>query len=214
MVRAHESVDPAALQAGAEIVDAMLSGRDDIPGCMAQNGGDLAIIPRDQVNSDLPEFAHLAGTSDFTGRRRDNYDIRGLGGVRGNPVSSAGEEQLLGNWESQHPWYPYRGLVATHEYAHGIQNLCFIQEDWEKWNKFYDKAVEENWYPSTHMMADVNEFFAVFSTGYFEVTNELGDDPNRDELRNRYPEIIQALDEVYMGAILPEKFRVWTPRPR
>lgn len=213
MVRAHESVDPAALQAGAEIVDAMLSGRDDIPGCMAQKRGDLAIIPRDQVNTDLPEFADLKGTEDFTGRSRDTFELRGLGGGGSKPTTS-GEEQLLGNWESQHPWYPYRGLVATHEYAHGIQNLCFTQDDWDEWNKFYDEAVEQNWYPGTHMMADVLEFFAVFSTGYFEVTDELGENPNREELRNRYPEIIQALDEIYMGAILPEKFRVWLPRPR
>ena len=214
VVKAHESVDPAALKAGKEIVGAMLSGREDIPGCMARHGGDLAIIPRDQVNTDLPEFAHLAGTKDFTGRPRENYDLRGLGGVVGQSVSSAGEEQLLGNWESKHPWYPYRGWVATHEFAHGIQNLCFTQEDWEKWNKFYDKAVDENWYPGTHMVADVLEFFAVFSTAYFEVTDELGDDPSREELRNRFPEIFQALNEIYGGATLPEKYRTYIRRPQ
>ena len=212
-VRAHESVDPAALQAGAEIVDAMLSGREDIPGCMAQNGGDFAIIPRDQFNTDLPEFADLKGTKDWTGRSRDTFDIRGLGGIGSRP-STAGEEQLLGNWGPEHPWYPYRGLVATHEYAHGIQNQCFTQEDWEKWNGFYDEAVEQNWYPGTHMMADVFEFFAVFSTAYFEVTYELGDDPSREEIRNRFPEIFQALDEIYGGATLPEIYRVKLPHPQ
>ena len=212
MVKGHKSVDPAALLAGAEIVDAMLSGREDIVRCMSLQGADLAVIPRDQVNTDLPEFAHLAETMDFTGRRRDTFEIRGLGGVMGQPVSSAAEEQLLGNWESQHPRYPYRGLVATHEYAHAVQNLCFTQEDWEKWNKFYDKAVEENWYPGSHMMADIYEFFAVFSTGYFEVTNELGHNPDREELWDRFPEIIRALDEIYLGATVPEKFRIYVPR--
>ena len=93
-VRAHESVDPAALLAGAEIVEAMLSGREDIPECMAQKGGDLAIIPRDQVNTDLPEFADLKGTKDWTGRSRDTFELRGLGGTRARPTT-AGEEQLL-----------------------------------------------------------------------------------------------------------------------
>ena len=213
-VKAGETVDPAAVEAGAEIVAAMLSGRQDIVQCMSRRGGDLAIIPRDQVNTDLPEFAHLSGTMDFTGRRRDTFEIRGLGGVAGQPVSSAAEEQLLGNWESQHPWYPYRGLMATHEYAHAVQNLCFAQEDHEQWNKFYEEALDANLYPDSHMMADVNEFFAVFSTGYFEVTWELGDDTTREDLKDRFPMIFQALDEIYIGAILPEIYRMKLSRPR
>ena len=115
MVRAHESVDPAALQAGAEIVDAMLSGREDIPGCMAQKEGDLAIIPKDQVNTDLPEFADLKGTKDFTGRSRDTFELRGLGGTGSRPTT-AGEEQLLGNWDSHHPWYPYLGFMVRESF--------------------------------------------------------------------------------------------------
>ena len=213
-VRAHESVDPAALQAGAEIVDAMLSGREDIPGCMAQNGGDLAIIPRDQVNTDLPEFADLKGTEDFTGRSRDTFELRGLGGTGSRP-STVGEEQLLGNWDPHHPWYPYRGAVAVHEYAHAIQIVCFTQDDHERWNEFYEDAVAVDLYPDTHMMADVKEFFAVFSSIYFEV-DELydEDDPSREGLQSRFPEIYQALDEIYSGGALPEKFRVWTPPPQ
>ena len=66
----------------------------------------------------------------------------------------------------------------------------------------------------THMMADVKEFFAVFSTGYFEVTWELGDDSSRESLRDRFPEIVEALDEIYGGATLPEEYRVLTPRPQ
>ena len=213
MVKARESVDPAALQAAAEIVDAMLSGREDLARCVALQGGNLAIIPRDQTNTDLPEFAYLAGTSDFTGRRRDTYEIRGLGGVIGQPVSSVGEEQLLGNWESHHPWYPYRGQVATHEFAHAIQNLCFTPEDDELWSGFYEAALAANLYPGSHMMNDVNEFFAVLSAVYFEVTRELGGVAAREDIKDRFPMIFQALDSIYGGAVLPEKFRVRLPRP-
>ena len=213
MVRAHESVDPAALQAGAEILDAMLSGREDIPGCMARNGGDLAIIPRDQFNTDLPEFADLKGTKDWTGRSRDTFDIRGLGGTGARPTT-AGEEQLLGNWEPHHPWYPYRGWVAAHEYAHAIQIVCFTQEDHEQWDSFYEEALDAGLYPGTHMMHDVREFFAVMSTVYFEVSNELGDVITRENLAERLPDIYGFLEEIYGGAHLPEEYRVWTPRPQ
>ena len=101
-----------------------------------------------------------------------------------------------------------------HEFAHGIQNLCFTPEDHKLWNELYVEAVQANLYPGSHMMHNVMEFFAVFSGAYFEVTDELGDDPDRKDLRDRFPDIVQALDEIYGGAILPDKFKVWLPPPR
>ena len=197
---------------GAEIVGAMLSGRPDIARCMARSMGDLAIVPRDQPLTSLPEYRHLEGTTDFTGRRRDNFDIRGVGGVPGLPVSSAGEEQLLGNLEPHHPYYPFRGLVAVHEFAHGIQNLCFAQADHEQWVNFCEEAVQADLYSGSHMMTDVNEYFAVMTTWYFEVTDELGEISDRDELKEQYPNVFYALDEIYAGATAPEKYRTWMNR--
>ncbi|MCE2466143.1 MAG: hypothetical protein J4G01_08785, partial [Dehalococcoidia bacterium] len=212
-IKADETVDPAAIEAGAEIVDVMLSGRADIALCMARRRGDLAIVPRNQTLTSLPEYKHLEGTTDFTGRRRDSFDIRGVGGVPGLPVSSAAEEQLLGNLEPHHPYYPFRGLVAVHEFAHGIQNLCFTEADHEQWNKFYEEAVQAELYPGSHLMADVNEYFAVMTTWYFEVTGELGEISDRDELEERFPMVFRALDEIYAGATVPEKYRTWMDRP-
>ena len=211
-IKADETVDSAAVEAGAEIVGVMLSGRPDIARCMARRRGDLAIVPRDQTLTSLPEYQHLEGTTDHTGRRRDNFDIRGVGGVPGQPVSSAAEEQLLGNLEPHHPYYPFRGLVAVHEFAHGIQNLCFTQADREQWNKFYEEAVQAELYPGSHMMADVNEYFAVMTTWYFEVTDELGEISDRDELKEQFPKVFRALNEFYAGATVPEKYRTYMDR--
>ncbi len=206
-VKANETVDPAAVEAGATIVAYMLSGRDDIVRCMARSGTELAIIPRDQPLTSIPEYHYLKGSQDFTGRSRDTYAIRGVGAVKGQIVSSAGEEQLLGRLGPQHPFYPFRGLVAVHEFAHAIQNLCFTPNDHELWNGFYKNAQEAGVYPGTHMMANVMEFFAVLTTGYFEVTDELGRYNTRQNLESRFPEIYRALDEIYGGAILPQEFR-------
>ena len=207
IVKAAGEVDSGAVEAGTEIVAAMLSGREDIARCMVRQRAELAIIPKDQPVTSLPEFAYLQGTRDFTGRSRDSFDIRGLGAVPGQPVSSAGEEQLLGIFGPHHPFFPFKGLVIVHEFAHGIQNLCFTPEDHEKWNGLYAEALATGLYPGTHMMADVHEFFAVLSTGYFEVTDELGHGSNRESLRTRFPAIYSALDEIYGGASLPESFR-------
>ena len=212
-VKATDGVDPAALRAGADIVVTMLSGRQDLARCMAQRGAALAIIPRDQPVTTLPEYAHLRGTSDFTGRSRDTFDLRGLGAAEPfRPVSSAGEEQLLGQFGPQHPYYPYRGWVAVHEFAHGIQNICFTAADDIRWRAFYVAALNANLYPGTHMMADVKEFFAVFSNGYFEVTYELGRDSTRDSLKTRFPSVFESLDAIYGGATLPQEYREIIPR--
>ena len=67
----------------------------------------------------LPEYTYLKGTKDFTGHPRDGFYLRGLGGVRGQPVSSVGEEQFLGSWESKHPWYPLR--CGTHSASYRLK---------------------------------------------------------------------------------------------
>ena len=213
-VKADGTVEPAAVEAGAEVAAAMLSGRDDIVRCMARERAELAIIPKDRTLTSLPEYAYLKGTSDFTGRGRDTFDIRGVGAVPGQPVSSAAEEQVLGRIGPRHPYYPYRGLVAVHELAHGIQNLCFTAEDHGEWDGFYAEAVRADLYPDTHMMHDVNEFFAVFSTGYFEVTDELGQGSDREILKSQFPKVFLALDEIYRGATLPEEYRARLERPQ
>ena len=211
VVKATDIVEQSTVHAGADIVVAMLSGRADIAQCMAGQGAALAIIPRDQPVTTIPEFAHLKGQSDFTGRPYDSFQLRGLGGTRGQPVSAAGEEQLLDSWGPEQPYYPYRGLVAVHVFAGGIQSICFTEADDEQWRRFYDDAVDAGLYPGTHMMANGEEFFAVFSTGYFEVTDAFGADSDRGTLETSFPEEFEALDAIYGGAILAEKYRELVP---
>ena len=67
-----------------------------------------------------------------------------------------------------------------------------------------------NVFPGSHMMADEDEFFAVLTTVYFEVTDELGKDVDRDSIANVVPkgeDVLMALEGIYQGAVLPEKFR-------
>ena len=130
-----------------------------------------------------------------------------MGGVPGQSVSSTAEEQVLGNRDSTHPYFPYRGLVTVHEFAHGIQNLCFTEGDHEEWEGFDREAAQEGLYPGTHLMTNVMEFFAVFTTGYFEVTDELEPVSSRDALKKRFPQIFQSLEGIYGGATVPKDYR-------
>ena len=89
LIKAAPNVSPDALVAAAGVVGWMLgTARQDVADCMADMGAGLAIIPRDEFVTSLPEFAVLGGSSDFTGRTYDSFAIRGLGAVRGQPVSA------------------------------------------------------------------------------------------------------------------------------
>ena len=210
VIKATGKVDPDAMFVGGDIVDVMLSGREDISDCMADVGGGLAIIPKDEYVTTLPEYAYLKGRSDFTGRTYESFQLRGLGGVKGQPVSSTSEESLLSLDIDEHPYgrFPFDSLITVHEYAHGIQNLCFTQDDHERWNGFYDAAKRAGIFPGTHMMHDVMEFFAVFSTAYFEVTDEIGRGAGRSTVKADYPKIFESLEEIYGGAVLPPELRL------
>ena len=66
-VKADGTVDPAAVEVGAEIVASMLLGREDLARCMARSRAELAIIPRDRTLTSLPDYAHLKGRVRFHG---------------------------------------------------------------------------------------------------------------------------------------------------
>ncbi len=189
------------------MIGPMLSGRQDIAECMDEVDMELAIIPKDEKITTLPEFRFLEGTKTFDGRSYES--VRGGGAVRGRVITVTSEESLLGLKENP---YRYIALVTVHEFAHSIQNLCFTAEDHREWDAFYDSALEENLYPGFYLMSNSEEFFAVFSTAYFEVTDELGPNTSRDLIEDDYLAIFEFLDEVYGGAQLSPESKRLTPR--
>ena len=193
LIKAAAKVNPDALSAAGRVIGWLLgTARHDVADCMGGMGAGLAIIPRDEFVTSLPEFAVLSGRSDFTGRTYDSFAIRGLGAVKGQPVSATSEETLLGIGAA-------RDLnVTVHEFAHAIQNLCFTPADHQKWGQFYAEALSANVFPGTHAMHDVQEFFAVFSSSYFGVTDELGNrNTSREMIRSDFRDIFESLEEIY-----------------
>ena len=206
-IKGNGEVDTDAFYAAADMISPMLSGREDIVECMADVGGDLAIIPKDEKIITLPEFRFLEGRKTFDGRSYES--VRGGGAVKGREITVTSEESLLGLRENP---YRYVALVTVHEFAHSIQNLCFTREDHEEWNAFYDAAVGAGFLPGEYLMSNEREFFAVFSTAYFEVTAELGPNTSRSLVETNHPKIFEFLDEIYGGAELSSESRRLTPR--
>ena len=200
LVKATGKVDPVALSVAADVVSWMLDGRQDIAECMPAVGAAIAIIPKDEFITTLPEFARLKGRTDFTGRTYESFQLRGTGAAKGQPVTATGEEDFLGRRKNINR--------TIHEFAHAIHNLCFTPADHQKWNDFYTEALESNLYPSQHAMHDVYEFFAVLSNVYFGITaaefswfgfkDESGSwITSKETIKTKFPEVFEALKEFY-----------------
>ena len=198
-VKATGTVDPEALQVAAGTVDVMLEGRPDIRECLAHTGASLAIIPKEELLTTLPEFAFLKDKQDsFWGTSFDTMRGSGAGG-RDLPISATSEENLLK--------LPEDGLsfqdVTVHEFAHSIQNICFTPEDHEEWNALYDSARQANILSGTYAMRNPKEFFAVLTSIYFGATFETGRLTEvRPALRNDLPEGFEFLEDIY-GVLNP-----------
>ena len=57
------------------------------------------------------------------------------------------------------------------------------------------------------MMHNVDEFFAGFSTAYFEVTDEIGRGAGRSTVASDFPDVFESLEETYGGAVLVAEYR-------
>ena len=202
VIKAGDDVVPAAMYRAAETVDAMMQGRLDIVECMADKHAAVAIVGETEWVTGLPEFRWLSGREDFTGRPYDGFAIRGLGAVAGQPVSATAEENLLRKSEA----YDFID-VTIHEFAHAIENLCLTSSDRRRLNALYETVLGTGRIEGTHASADVDEFFAVFSTVYFNATRELyWLVEDQDELADVYPDVYSFLWEIY-GTVSTEDFR-------
>ena len=202
IVKANEDVVPEAMYRAAETVDAMMQGRLDIVECMADEDAAVAIVGETEWVTTLPEFGWLSGREDFTGRPYDGFSIRGLGAVAGQPVSATAEENLLRKSDE----YDFVD-ITIHEFAHAIENLCLKVSDRTRLMALYESVLGTGRIDGTHAAADVDEFFAVFSTVYFNATRELyWLVEDQAELAEKYPDVHSFLWEIY-GTVSTDAFR-------
>ena len=105
--------DDALLEA-ALTVDRMVSKRPDLLQTLINEGVHLTVLGKDDVTTDVPEYAYLASDTGF------NWDAtRGLGATVGTPVSSCAEENLLCYGPALDV---YDGEnICVHETAHSLQ---------------------------------------------------------------------------------------------
>ena len=205
-VKANEVVEAVSMYNVADAIKAMmLSLRGDIRECLTSTGAGLAIAPRGEYITVLPEFYPQKGKLDGSS---------GLGAVKRQPISGVVEAPVL------------RGSlgIVIHEFAHAAQNLCFTEDEHDEWERFYEQAQQANLFPDAYGMTDSDEFFAEFSESYFQQSYEIqwhwADDSQltRQKLSADFPEIFGFLARIYPGLevdpyAVPTPVATYTPTP-
>lgn len=196
------NVPDAALEQAAAIIAGMLANRPDIIAEMVANNTRVGIIGKNEVTTDMPEYADLY--NQFPGSDWDSY--RGIGATPFIPLSSVGEENLLCYFDD-----PYLGeSIMVHEFSHSIKlmGLEFLDANFATTvNDAYESAKSNNLWQNTYADDTVEEYWAEGVQSYFD-TNLEASPPNgihnhvntRVELQAYDPALYQLVDDVFMGA--------------
>ncbi|MFH5806578.1 hypothetical protein [Alienimonas sp. DA493] len=193
-----ERVSDAALIAAAAVVERMLSARPPLRAALAARGARLALIGRDEATTDLPEYEGLRRRKAYWDRR-----ARGFGGTPAQPMTSAGEENVLGL-----PADRYRGeSVLIHEFAHAVHHIGLTELDEgfdDRLQTAFDAAIEAGRWAETYAATNPSEYFAEGVQCYFDC-NAAADPPNgvhnairtREQLRDYDPALYELIDEAF-----------------
>ena len=160
-VLASARVDPLALQVAAQVVQGMLAGRADLLAVLRAAGVRVAVIARDEVTTDLPEYADL--------QPRDHWNARtrGVGATRQRPVCSAAEENLLGLTGDR-----YRGeSILVHEFAHTVFDLAAARLDAAlaaRLRTLYRQAMDAGLWQRTYAAVNASEYWAEGVQSWFD----------------------------------------------
>ncbi len=160
-VLASARVEPRALQVAAQVVQGMLASRADLLAVLRAAGVRVAVIGRDELTTDLPEYA------DLRPREHWNARTRGLGATRQRLVCSAAEENLLGL-----PGDRYRGeSILVHEFAHTVFDLAATRLDAalaERLRALYRRAMDAGLWQGTYAAANASEYWAEGVQSWFD----------------------------------------------
>jgi len=187
-VVSSSKVPDAALNKVKEVVDKMLSIRQDVLAKMIQNKIKVGIMAQSEVTTDMPEHSDLNKV--YPTSNWDQY--RGLGATLERPLSSCAEENVLCYGKNIDPYYNEDILV--HEFAHSIHllGIRFVDTAIDaKLQTAFNKAKSKGLWTNTYAGSNYIEYFAEGVQDWFNVnaeaipTNGIHNNINtRDELKS------------------------------
>ena len=203
-VISSERVEDRALLVAKEIVEEMLAHREDVLEAMQTRGAYVGIMSRNELTTDIPEHRHLANDPSIDWNQR----ARGLGGTPANPITTAGEENLLCLVNDR-----YRGEnLLVHEFAHSVHliGIDLIEPGFDdELRQLYEEALARDLWTDTYAGSNRQEYWAEGIQAWFDVNQDPQEGIHnhvntRGELRD-YDAALSALIERFMGD------RSWRP---
>jgi hypothetical protein len=202
---ASARVNPYALEEAAYLVELLLAKRPDVREAMIKSGSRLCIHAHDEFTTDLPEFAHLAGTRvpEFPDLAPADYwdaRARGLGGSHDDPYCSCAEENLL-----CYPGDPYATEnILIHEFAHNIhlRGMANVDPTFDaRLEAAYDAAMKAGLWRGKYPSVNHHEYFAEGVQSWFDNNREDDHEHNhvntRAELVDYDPRLAALCREVF-----------------
>jgi hypothetical protein len=161
------SVSNAALAEACNITVHLLD-RSDVRGAMIESGMRVAVLGRQEVITDLPEYSDLYSAEPGTDWDRD---IRSYGATSERPVSFAGEENLLCL-----PGDLFSGeALLVHALAHGLRRLGILRLDpsWDaRLRSAYDDALSNGSWAATYAATDHEQYWAEGVQDWYDVNQQ------------------------------------------
>ncbi len=166
---------------------------------IADAGGEVQLIGKDQMTSDLPEFRDLKGKplAEYNGLTIDQR-TRGMGGLH----TSAAEENLLQILPDR-----YHGRdILVHEFGHCIRNVGMPTNVQQMFDAQYRASLAKGLWVGSYAGSNSNEWFSELTMWYFGTHGDLtmkGPKPaNGPEGLKKYdPDAYKLFDAFYSGRI-------------
>ncbi len=172
-VVSSEKVPDEALYSVQKKVKQMVSMREDILEKMIENKIRIAIMAKDEVTTDMPEYRNWNDPSQSEGIDW-NTRGRGFGATVELPVSSCAEENILCYDKSIDGYY--NEDIFIHEFAHSIHGLGirFIDKNIDKeLQQALNKATAKGFWKNTYAATNVDEYFAEGVQDWFNVNAKV-----------------------------------------
>ena len=179
-------VSDEALYSVQKKVRQMLSLREDVLNEMIANKIRIAIMAKDEVTTDMPEYRNWNDPSQSEGIDW-NIRGRGFGATVELPVCSCAEENILCFDKSIDGYY--NEDIFIHEFAHSIHGLGirFIDSNIDnELQQALNKAIAKGRWKNTYAATNTEEYFAEGVQDWFNVnTKAIPGDGIHNEISTR-----------------------------
>lgn len=200
-VLSSPAVADAALSTACTIVSHMLSARDDVRQAMINQNMTVAVLGRNEVTTDIPEYANLYSTN--PGPDWDSY--RGIGATLGTPVTSGAEENLL--CEQNDPYAG--GNILVQVFGTSVElGLEAVDNTFDtRLQRAFDDTKAAGRWQGSYALTNVIEYYARGVEAWFDTSAEGSPPDGKVDTRAHFLAYDQALGAIVQESMPDDSWR-------